>query len=123
VIKTLALPILTQVLSVLPNPPKETLIDIQNILFRFLWNNKRDKIKRKVIMNNYEEGGLKLPHIESYCYALKMSWIQKLLNPMNHSQWKLPVLLLDKIEKIGYSKKLEFKKSLLSLTHFGGIFS
>jgi hypothetical protein len=123
VIKTLALPILAQVLSVLPNPPKETLIDIQNIFFRFLWNNKRDKIKRKVIMNNYEEGGLKLPHIESYCYALKMSWIQKLLNPMNHSQWKLPVLLLDKIEKIGYSKKLEFKKSLLSLTHFGGIFS
>jgi hypothetical protein len=39
-------------------------------------------------MNNYEEGGLKLPHIESYCYALKMFWIQKLLNPMNHSQWK-----------------------------------
>ena len=97
VITTLALPILTQVISVLPNPPKETLIDIQNIFFRFLWNNKRDKIKRKVIMNNYEEGGLKLPHIESYCYALKMSWIQKLLIPMNHSQWKL--LLLDKIEK------------------------
>ena len=66
VIKTLALPILTQVLSALPNPPKETLIDIQNIFFRFLWNNKRDKIKRKVIMNNYEEGGLKLTHIESY---------------------------------------------------------
>jgi hypothetical protein len=39
-------------------------------------------------MNNYEEGALKLPHIESYCYALKMSWIQKLLDPMNHSQWK-----------------------------------
>jgi hypothetical protein len=73
-------------------------------------------------MNKYEEGGLKLPHIESYCYALKMSWIQNLLDPMNHSQWEL--LLLDKIEKIGvtkcgYSKKLEFKKSLLSLTHFG----
>ena len=52
-------------------------------------------------MNDYEEGALKLPHVASYCYALKMSWIQKLLNPMNHSQWKL--LLLDKnagIEKI-----------------------
>jgi hypothetical protein len=78
----------SNVLSVLPIPPKETLIDIQNIFFRFLWNNKRDEIKRKVIMNNYEEGGLKLPHIESYYYALKMSWIQKLLNPMNHFQWK-----------------------------------
>jgi hypothetical protein len=78
-------------------------------------------------MNNHEEGGLKLQHIENYCYALKISWIQKLLDPMNHSQWKL--LLLDKIEKqlgvkkCGYSTKLEFKKSLLSLTHFGVIFS
>jgi hypothetical protein len=78
-------------------------------------------------MNNHEEGGLKLQHIESYCYALNISWIQKLLDPMNHSQWKL--LLLDKIKKqlgvtkCGYSTKLEFKKSLQSLTHFGGIFS
>ena len=108
VIKTLALPILTQVLSVLPNSPKETFIDIQNIFFRFVWNNKRDKIKLKVIMNNYEEGGLKLPYIESYCYALKMSWIQKLLDPMNHSQWKL--LLSDKIEKIGGDKVWLLKK-------------
>jgi hypothetical protein len=43
-------------------------------------------------MNNYEEGGLKLPHSESYCYALKMSWIQKLLNPMNHSHFHAWVL-------------------------------
>jgi hypothetical protein len=52
--------------------------------------------------------GLKLPHIESYCYALKMSWIQKLLDPMNHSQWKL--LLLDTIEKIGGDKVWLLKK-------------
>jgi hypothetical protein len=56
---------------------------------RSIWNNKRDKVKQKVNMNNYEEGGLKLPHIESYCYALEISWIQKILDPMNHSQWKL----------------------------------
>ena len=37
-----------------------------------------------------------------------MSWIQKLLNPMNHSQWKL--LLLDKIEKIGGDKVWLLKK-------------
>jgi hypothetical protein len=127
VIITLALSIFTQFLSVLPNPPKETSIDIQNIFSRSIWNNKRDKIKRKVIMNNYEEGGLKLPHIVSYCYALNMSWIQKLLDPMSHSQWKL--LLLDKIEKnngvtkYDYLKKSELKKFLLSLTHFGGILS
>ena len=32
------------------------------------------EIRRNVIINNYEEGGLKLPHIESFCKALKMSW-------------------------------------------------
>jgi hypothetical protein len=52
VIKIVALPILTQVISVLSNPPKETFIDIQTIFFRFLWNNTREKIKRKDIMNN-----------------------------------------------------------------------
>jgi hypothetical protein len=41
-------------------------------------------------------------------YALKMSWIQKLLNSMNHSQWKL--LLLDKIEKNGGDKVWLLKK-------------
>jgi hypothetical protein len=59
-------------------------------------------------MDKYEERGLKLPHIESYCYALNMSWIQKLLDPMNHSQWEL--LLLDKIEKNGGDKVWLLKK-------------
>jgi hypothetical protein len=51
----------------------------------------------------------------------------KKLDPMNHSQWKL--LLLDNIEnnggdKVWLLKKVGIeKKTLLSLTHFGGIFS
>ena len=55
----------------------------------FVWDEKPDKIKRNVIINNYEEGGLKLPHIESFCKALKMSWLHKLLDPMNMSPWRI----------------------------------
>jgi hypothetical protein len=66
-------------ISLLPIPPKWTLIDIQNIFFQFLWNNKWNKDKRKIIMTNNEKGELKLPHIESYCCALKIYWIHKLL--------------------------------------------
>ena len=62
VIKTLALPILVQCLTVLPNPPDSVLNDIQEIFDKFLWNGKKDKIKRSVIINEYE-GGLKMPHI------------------------------------------------------------
>jgi hypothetical protein len=104
VIKTLALPILVQCLTDLPNPPDSILNDIQEIFYKFLWNGKKDKIKRSVIINEYEEGGLKMPHIQSFNKALKMSWLHKLLDPFNHSPWK--VLLLGYIQKWGGSNIL-----------------
>ena len=30
---------------------------IQNDLFAFLWNGKKDKIKRSEMINDYEDGG------------------------------------------------------------------
>jgi hypothetical protein len=50
---------------------------------------RKDKIKRSVIINEYEEGGLKISHVQSFYKALKMSWLHKLLDPFNHSPWKL----------------------------------
>ena len=74
-----------------------------------LWNGKKDKkIKRSVIINEYEEEGLKMPHIQSFYKALKMSWLHKLLDPFNHSPWK--VLLLDYIQKWGGSNILYLSK-------------
>ena len=73
VIKTLALPILVQWLTDLPNPPDSILNDIQEIFYKFLWNGKKDKIKRSVnsvIINEYE-GGLKMTHIQSFYKALR----------------------------------------------------
>ena len=41
-----------------------------------MWNGKNDEIKLILISNQYEEGDR---------YALKMSWINKLLVPLNVS--------------------------------------
>ena len=60
VIETLSLPILVQILRVLPNPPVQAMKEIQDIFYKFLWDGKPDKIKRNVIINNYEEGGVKI---------------------------------------------------------------
>jgi hypothetical protein len=46
--------------------------DIEKIFYKFLWNGKKDKIKRSIIINEYEEGGLKMPNIQSFYKALKM---------------------------------------------------
>jgi hypothetical protein len=56
VTKTLALPILVQCLTVLPNPPYSALNDIEEIFYKCVWNGKQDKIKRYVNINEYEEG-------------------------------------------------------------------
>ena len=108
VIKTLALPILVQSLTVLPNPPESILNDSETVFYQFLWNDKKNKIKRSVIINEYEEGVLKMPNIQSFNKALKMSWLHTLLDPFNHSPWK--VLVLGSMQKWGGSNILYLSK-------------
>ena len=93
---------LIQCLTVLPNPPKIIIDKLQSIFFHFLWNGKPDKVKRNVSINLYENGGLKMPHVESFCYSLKMTWIHKLLDPLNMSPGK--TLLCDTYTKYGGDK-------------------
>ena len=50
--------------KVLPNPPDSILNDIEKIFYKFVWNGKKDKIKRSIIINEYEEGGLKMPNLK-----------------------------------------------------------
>ena len=52
------------------------------MFYSFLWSKKPDKINRKVIIDQCEEGGFKMPHIESVCHELKMVWINKILDPL-----------------------------------------
>ena len=47
IIKSLIVPQLTYLLSVLPNPEQNYLKDIDSLIFNFLWDNKPSKIKRK----------------------------------------------------------------------------
>ena len=47
----------------------------------FLWKNKRDKIKRVGLYQDYDEGGLRMPDLECMIKALRMAWtVPRLLN-------------------------------------------
>ena len=102
VIKSLAMPILIQYLTVLPNPSDKIINEIQNIFYSFLWSGNPDKIKRKVIIDQYEEGGFKMPYIEPFCHGLKMVWINKILVPFQIPPWK--TLFIDQYNKYGAGK-------------------
>ena len=63
--------------------------EINNIFYSFLWNNKGDKIKRTLLISNYDHGGLKKVDLSSFNKSLKTTWIvRKYLDTSNHGQWK-----------------------------------
>ena len=57
VIKTLALPILVQCLTVLPNPQDSILNDIEKIFYKFLWNGKKERSRDPLLSMNMKKGG------------------------------------------------------------------
>ena len=102
VIKTLAIPILVQSLTSLQNLSQNDINEVQSVLFKFLWDKKTEKIKRNLLIQSLENGGLRMPHVESFQAALKISWIKKLIDPTYSAPWK--TLILPKFEKFGGDK-------------------
>ena len=105
VIKTLILSRLTYLLTNLPDPTKSFLEELDKIIFEFLWGSKHNRIKKKSICKNYEEGGLKMCNIYSMLAAYKISWLKR-------------------VEKISESEFLSLKlyPDIQCLTKFGNAY-
>ena len=88
IIKTLGLSQLVYIASVLPNPPRSFFKDLGKLLYNFIWGGKPDKIKRNVLINRLDNGGLNMIHLESFFYALKIAWVKRYLQGVN-ADWKL----------------------------------
>ena len=123
VIKSLALPKLVHLFMILPSPSPEFMKKIERLFFRFLWDRGREKIKRDILFQKHEDGGLKIPDINCFAKALKFIWIKKLLDDDNFSAWK--ILFLDKILNLGGNliweiDPQEMKKLIPKLNTFWG---
>ena len=60
---------------------------VKTKLFKFLWKNKRDKIKRSGLYQDLDKGGLRMIDIEIMFKVLKLAWISRLLSP-GKQNWK-----------------------------------
>ena len=60
--------------------PDKHIKELNKIIFSFLWNSKKEKVKRVVVMNSVLQGGLGMIDIESRMKSLKLSWLPKILN-------------------------------------------
>ena len=87
VLKSLVASQLTYIFSPLQSNNK-VIKEINGIFYNFLWNDKGDKIKRNVMINDYPEGGLKMIDITSFNRSLKTILIKKYLDAENQGSWK-----------------------------------
>ena len=79
VIKTLALSKLTYLFINLPDPEPNFLQRLETLLFRFLWDDKPNKINKNCIYLSKEEGGLDMVNVYDYIACLKIGWLKKIL--------------------------------------------
>ena len=95
-LKSLAFSTIIYQCAVLTLPPEFTEL-INDIAYQFLWNNKPEKIRRKTIIADYEQGGLKMIDINCFLKAQKATWVKRLLTPDNASWKALPKLYLNEL--------------------------
>ena len=85
IIKSLLLPKVLYVLSILPSP-SEFIKAFQTIIYSFLWKGP-DKISRTAVINDFEFGGLKVTDLTTSIMSLRLSWIGRFLSD-NSYPWK-----------------------------------
>ena len=88
VIKSLAVSKFVHLLTTLPSPNDLFLKELETLFFSFIWGEKGDKIARKTIIKDIEDGGLKMTNIGSFTKALKISWIKKVWDVNYQADWK-----------------------------------
>ena len=69
----------------LPDPINAFINRLNDMFYKFIWNNKIDKVKRTTITRDYLKGGLKMINIGQFLKALKCIWIRRLATSTNSS--------------------------------------
>ena len=79
IIKAFALSQLLYVAAVC-HIPKKIMTEVERIIYEFLWNGKPHKVKTKVIIQDYANGGCKMIDLEEMIKAQKIKMIKRFLS-------------------------------------------
>ena len=86
VIETFIISKFNHLFIALPNPSPETVKSISDIMYKFMWDDKPDKVNRQQICKDYLHGGLKMLDLEKFIESLKLTWIKHLVRDFE-SPW------------------------------------
>ena len=85
VIKTMAIPKLVYLFTVLPTPERNIMDRIEGIISDFLWEGKA-RVARSFLEKDINEGGLKLTNVNLFNCALKLTWVKRIL--VKNGDWQ-----------------------------------
>ena len=87
-------------------------------LFNFIWKNKEDKIKRTVVYQDLEKGGLRMTDVDIMFKALGLAWIPRLLNAGDKNWCSLPNHYFRKLGGLNFLLKCNYDKVFSSVASF-----
>ena len=67
---------------------KEIVKQVNSVLYNFIWDSGKDKIKLLSLISDYENGGLRMPHIKAFIKTQRIMCMKKYLDSHN-STWKI----------------------------------
>ena len=88
---------------------------VNSAILKFIWKNKKDQIKHRIMISDYDEGGLCAPGIDSMAKSMKLAWIPRLLSEEENfvDSWKaIPNHSLDKFGGVNCSGATTIKSFL-----------
>ena len=74
---------------------------LEQMVYGYIWDGKIDKIKRNVIISDYENGGLHIRDIETHIHTLRVSWVKRFLDTDSSASWTIiPSMYYDNMVQI-----------------------
>ena len=80
--KTFALSQLLYVSSIL-NVPSDIIKEVEELMYHFLWNGKKHKVKKRVIIQDYIYGGCNMVDLGETLKTQKIKWVKKVYENKN----------------------------------------
>ena len=73
-------------LATIIETPHAIVRELKDMCFTYLWNGKRDRIKRSTMIRDIQDGGLKMIDIDAFLLSLRASWVTRFLSV--NGKWK-----------------------------------
>ena len=86
IVKTLGLSQFSFLASVL-HIPEDVIQKVNTLIYQYIWKGKRDKIKRDIMIQDFQNGGYRMVDLKMIVESAQLDWIKRFLDN-NSADWK-----------------------------------